>query len=229
MFVLAYFRERVLGPPSAVGSQSTTNPDQGLYLDEPTPDQIIAVPPQAQKVAPRKAPSKRKATQTQRKISHPRESAQSKRSREQEQQLKEGAARLKVLCEAIVRDVRNNRVDVIEWIRNKNLDNEIAEILPIWTKDCDRHKVRTLPIPLEICVRDKLFAGVKHKTDSTLGFINQVTLETGVSVRGIPRYRLTFDTERARVLFLIHLLDLAVSKYCKGTAGISEPEGSPKV
>lgn len=225
MFVLAYFRERVLGSSTEMVSKALTNPDQGLEVDEPTPEQSIAEPPKVQKAAPKKAPPRRKANQTQRKAQQPRESAQSKRSKEREELLRDGAERLKVLHRTVA-SMCDSHVSASDWILSKDFDNEVAEILPIWTKDCDRHKVRALPIPLEICVRDKLFAGVKHKDNVTFGFIQQVLLEPNVFVRGVPRYRLTFETERARVLFLTHLLDLAFSKYCKSPT-ISEPEGSP--
>lgn len=99
----------------------------------------------------------------------------------------------------------------MEWLEQTSNDNVLAEMLPIWTENCDRHLASTLP--LEMGDMREVF----QEFSTTAGFAREFrekfsSCET--SIRGQKRLRLTFQNDDVRMITLAMLLDIAFEKLC---------------
>lgn len=226
MFVFAFFRDRVFGSTVATEEDNTaTTPDQDVLKCSPTPEDSIAEPPPAvRKRAPGKTKAKRKATAVpsvqpayrNKARKSPQFALYLKRSK----QCSEAAKRLVTLYDGLARDGKS----AVDWLQDTDNDSVLAELLPIWTKDCDRHRVKAAPIPLEICIGERLFAFTNIR--GTGGLIERVNITGDIHVRGEHRYKIEFENDRARTLYLAHLLDRAYAIYKKKVEDAWEDDSS---
>lgn len=178
----------------------------------PTPEDSIAEPPPTiRKRAPGKAkkPKRTPAAPKARpnRQGKPRITESFALYLKRSKQCSDAAKRLVDLYDSLARDGKTG----VDWLQDTANDSVLAEVLPIWTRDCDRHRVRLAPIPLETCIENHLFAFTKIR--GTDGFIKWVNITGDIHVRGEHRYKIEFENDAARTIYLAHLLDRSYNIY----------------
>lgn len=172
---------------------SHSTPDQELENDEitPTPEESLseAPPPPSQRSTPRKAPRRPRRPLEGRSLAFETDIALSS--------LKELHTKL------------HKSVDPMVWLARPDTDNELANILPLWTKDCTRTRDRRTPLPLELFL--EIFSAAHTAMSSKIR--KQIKRED-TKIRGEARSHFVFGSKDARILYLATVLDLSFEKLC---------------
>lgn len=172
----------------------STHPDQDLGECEatPTPEESLNEPP-AQHTAPKKAGRPRKYP-----IKHSQAELAAIR-------FMNAQTRLQGLCQLLYSEAYNP----IDWLQSKSSDNELSEMLPIWTENCVRSHGRHKPIPLSMVLNTFDLAWDMVSAD-----VAQRCKLQKKMIRGEQRMHLSFADDRARLLYLAYLLDVVFDKLC---------------